>query len=441
MAGHQWLYQRRPASYCSEYAVDYEHCDAGVLLHLRGRADGYDARQGMVEEIKTCRVAPATVPDAVSHLHMAQGRLYAAIIAEQEQLSALEVRLTWLNIDTQEEFSRSEHLSGAELAAFLRDTLNRFSGWLHVLARLRRERDTSLAQLTFPHGDFRRGQRKLAELTYKCIDQGGQLQLEAPTGIGKTAALLFAALKALAADKHQRVVFVTAHTVGRHAAQDTLAHFRAAGYRGTALSLTARDSICLSPGRACHAQDCPYANGYYDRLPEAMLAAIRAPSLTREDIETLARKFEVCPYQLSLDLLPWVDVVIADAHYVYSLSAILGAGDGQHWTILLDEAHNLPGRARAMYSASISKARLMAARRQCKGAALTAINTLNRRLLQLQKAGWQEADFDSREHLPDRLLADVQRFTSAVAEQMVEEPACLQSRPSCLLYTSPSPRD
>src|SRR5690606_30081906 len=110
------------------------------------------------------------------------------------------------------------------------------------------------------------------------------LLLEAPTGIGKTAAMLFPVLKALATGKHDKVVFLTSKTVGRRAAQDALADFAVAGYRGTALSLTAKEKICFSPGRACHGDDCPFARNYYDKLPEAMYAAIAQGVLRREDI-------------------------------------------------------------------------------------------------------------------------------------------------------------
>ena len=116
-------------------------------------------------------------------------------------------------------------------------------------------RDTSLNALTFPHGEFREGQREMAELVYKCSHQGGQLLLEAPTGIGKTSAVLFPALKAVAADRHDKLVFLTARHVGRLAAEQTLQHFRDAGLQLQALSLTAKERICLSPGRACQGDD------------------------------------------------------------------------------------------------------------------------------------------------------------------------------------------
>ncbi|MEZ5570762.1 MAG: ATP-dependent DNA helicase [Halioglobus sp.] len=431
-AGHQRVYARRPASYLSEYAVQYEHSEQALRLLLKGRADGYDPEQGIVEEIKTCRVAPDAIPAPVAQLHLAQGRLYAAIIARQSDIAQLAVRVTWLNIDTDAEYSRTEHYTQDELADFLASTLSQFTRWLHTVARLRLERDTSIAALHFPYGGFRRGQREIAELSYKCVHQGGQLLLEAPTGIGKTAAVLYPALKALATDRHDKLVFLTAKTVGRRAAQDTLAVFANAGYRGTALSLTAKDKICFSPGRACHGDDCPFARNYYDKLPEAMYAAMAQRVLQREDIESLARQFDVCPYELTLDLLPWVDVVIADLHYIYSLTATLGnamAVDDRRWTVLIDEAHNLPGRARNMYSATLSKAAALRAKKNTSGELAKSLARINTRFLALLKEDWQETHFHVSESPPLALIEALQIFTGVIAEQQAAQPTFLQRDP------------
>lgn len=432
IAGHQRLYARRAQSYLSEYGVEYLHEVPGLVLTLRGRADGYDPQQGLVEEIKTCRIAPDTIPEPVAQLHLAQGKVYAAIIAAQDKLERLDVRVTWLNIDSDEEYSRTEQYSAAELAKFLRASLTEYTRWLQIVAHLQSKRDHSLATLDFPYGGFRDGQRGIAELAYKCIDQGGQLLLEAPTGIGKTAAVLFPALKALAIGKHDRMIFVTTKTVGRKAAQDTLAHFAAAGYRGSSLSLTAKEKICLSPGKACHGDDCPYASHYYDKLPQALDTAINQGALHREDIEELARRFEICPYELTQDLLPWVDVIIADTHYVYSLSAGLGSAmetGSERWTLLVDEAHNLPGRARSMYSARLGKTTVLAAKNTVSGALQKALTRINRQFLALQKASWQEADFHSSDTLPQALILALQVFTGEVSAQLAQEPAFLQRHP------------
>lgn len=431
------MYRRRGETYRSEFPVEYRCSSANSDVLIRGRADGYDPQHAVVEEIKTCRIAVADIPEPISRMHMAQARIYGAMICRQENVPILEVRLTWLNIDTDEEATLSQTYSKEELLDFLHDTLDRFSVWLQALTDIRERRNISLARMNFPYPDFRDGQRTIAELVYKCIDQSGQLLLEAPTGIGKTAAVLYPALKALATNKHDRIVFTTAKSVGRLAAEQAMENIARVGFTGPALSMTAKEKICLSPGRACHADDCVYARGYYDKLPEALHAAILGNSLKQEDLENLARRFEVCPYQLSLDLLPWLDIVIADIHYVYSLSATLThlmQLNEQRWTVLVDEAHNLPGRARQMYGAQLYKADLMAARDALSKVERKTLDAVNRQLLVLQKELWQEAQFDAREVIPEALLNALVRFTTQIGEFLQQEPFFGQRLPQVMEF-------
>lgn len=433
--GHQRVYRRRPGSYRREYPVQWRHRQGDVTLLVRGRADGFDASQGLVEEIKTCRIDASEIPPAVSAQHLAQARVYAAMICADLDLASMAVRLNWLNIDTDQEAWIEETHSAAELAAFLDDTLQRFAAWLTILAGLRQQRDASLEGLPFPHGAFRPGQREIAELVYKCIDQGGELMIEAPTGIGKTAAVLYPALKALGTGKHEGIVFTTARTVGRRAAESCLEQLRAAGLRATALSLTAKDKICFSPGHACHWDDCPFARGYYDRLPAALEEAVTQPSLRREDIERIARRHEVCPYQLGDDLLPWVDIVVADLHYLYSLYPRLGhliAQDARRFSVLVDEAHNLPDRARDMYSARLAKRDLMAVKRHAPAALRKPLERVNRALLALQKEPWAEMGEETRDRLPEPLLHGLADFCAAVGEALAVQPDLLPSNPSLM---------
>jgi DNA excision repair protein ERCC-2 len=429
--GHQHIARNRPATYQAEYAVEEEFSLQDCQLLVRGRADGFDPGLGLVEEVKTCRVDFAQIPDVQQALHRAQARLYGALLCRALDLPGLDVRLTYWNIDREEEWQQCEQMDAEALEDVLKQALQYYGDWIKALLQCERRRDASIASLEFPHGLWRAGQREMAETVYKCIDQRGQLLLQAPTGIGKTAAVLYPAAKALAAGKHQRVVYLTARTVGRRAAEQTLDQFRQAGLSLRSLSLSAREQVCLSPGKACHGEDCPYALGYYDRLPAAMAAAREEQSLNREVLERLALEHTVCPYQLAADMLPWVDVVIADINYVYSFHAMVSSimdGHGLAWSVLLDEAHNLPDRARDMYGAWLHKAKLMAARKQCQGPVRKALDRCNRVLLALQKEPWQETDFDSTTKLPDSLLQVLQGFAADVSAQMGENPVFLQQR-------------
>ena len=107
-----------------------------------------------MEEIKTCRIRPALIPAAVSRMHLAQARIYAALIAIERNLDRVEVRLTWFNIDTGEETPLSQAYSRDELEGFLASSLAMVSGWLVALAGLRRQRDLGLRSLAFPTASF-----------------------------------------------------------------------------------------------------------------------------------------------------------------------------------------------------------------------------------------------------------------------------------------------
>ncbi|MEP4148929.1 MAG: ATP-dependent DNA helicase [Halioglobus sp.] len=435
MEGHARIYRRRPESYQREYPVDLVHQEQGVKLRLRGRADGVDLTRGLVEEIKTCRVNPESIPAAVSRLHLSQARIYAALVAAEQKLDKLEVRLTWLNIDSDQELHLSEHYDRDELQAYLIDTLASFSNWLSLLASERTNRQRSLESLDFPHGEFRSGQRDIAELVYKCVDQGGQLLVEAPTGIGKTAAVLYPALKAMAAEKHEAIVYVTSRTVGRRTAEDCLNLMSERGLQLTSLSLTAKESICFSPGKACHGDDCPFASGYYDRLPVAMAEAVQTGILRRHEIELIARRNEVCPYQLAIDLLPWVDVLIADAHYLFSFHAgvaHLMEQDERRWSVLVDEAHNLPERARAMFSGRLGKAELMRVKKTSSPTVKRALERVNRAMLALQKEDWP--DLDVRRKLPATLVNSLGDFIAAVSTAMADDVRFVPRNPQLMNF-------
>jgi DNA excision repair protein ERCC-2 len=427
--GHREVARRRPADWEAEVALSHRWSDGERTLLLRGRADGVQRDAGLVEEIKTCRVDPARIPEAQSRQHLAQGRLYAAMLAQAEGLPAVTVRLTWYQLDSGDEHTLEQHYEAAELAAFLADSLARYAAWLDTVDALAAERDAGIAALAFPHRDYRVGQRRAAELVYRCLDRGGQLLLEAPTGIGKTLAVLYPALKALATGKHDRLVFCTARHTGRRAAEQTLAQLEDGGLAATRLTLTAKERICFSPGKACRPEACPYAVGYYDKLPAARAEGVALRRLDQPALEALARRHALCPYQLAFDLLPWCDVIIADQHYAFSLGASLGQlalERGERWSLLVDEAHNLPARARDMYSASLNRPLLRAARRAARGRLRRALAAVDGALADLAPLN---ADAGERvralDRPPDTVSEALEGLVAAAAALLVERPDVL----------------
>ena len=85
----------------------------------------------------------------------------------------------------------------------------------------------------------------------------------------------------------------------------------------------------------------------------------------REEIWALAEKHGLCPFELSLDLSETADFIIGDYNYAFDPRARLERYFEQRSdaALLVDEAHNLPDRAREMFSAWLDKKSMKEARR------------------------------------------------------------------------------
>lgn len=354
--GHRRLQQARGEGYQPEVTLDKSFTRGGATLRLSGRVDGVmaEAAPPMVEEIKT---VDGVWSGEANPLHLAQVRIYAALLAQANDWPNVDIRLTYLDLQTDLETDFRSTESREDLATYLEGTLAIWFDWLIPQAQWVRMRNRSAEALQFPFDGFRDGQRSLARAVYRNIREKKRIFIEAPTGLGKTLATLFPAIKALPLMKEGRIFYATAKTPGRKSAEDALEHLRNAGGKIRSLTLTAKQKICFNAeaGR-CDARTCPYTQGYYDRIKPAMQELLLNERIDRTAVEEVARKHMVCPFELSLDVSMWVEVVIGDFNHVFDPSARLQ----RHFSegtptnvVLVDEAHNLIDRSRDMYSATL----------------------------------------------------------------------------------------
>ncbi len=393
MAGHQAVAAQRGPAYRSEVAL------SGTYRHLvvRGRADGYDAERQTLEEVKTFRGDLASMPANQRHLHWAQAKVYAALLCRQSDLPGLTVALVYFDVGRQQEATAlQEQCSAAELQAFFETLCERFLVWAERETEHRAARDEALRGLVFPHAAFRAGQRELAKAVFNAARHRRCLLAQAPTGIGKTVATLFAMLKAgpgqaQAQTGLDKIFFLTAKGSGRalaFGALEALAATAAPARPLRVLELVAREKACEHPDKACHGASCPLARGFFDRLPAARSAAVEQPRLTREALRDIALAHSVCPYHLGQELARWCDVIVADYNHFFDASALLHGltlADGWRCGVLVDEAHNLVERARSMYSASLDSVQLRRVRASAPPAAQRPLERLHRHWLRLVK--------------------------------------------------------
>ena len=210
IAGHKAVASRRGASYRAEVSVQDSHEE----LVVRGRADGFDETNGIVEEVKTFRGDLTRLPENQRALHWAQAKVYGAMLCKAFSLARLTVRLVYFDVDSGEQTSLEQSCSAAELADHFAVQCRTFLQWARSELAHRTARDAALRDLAFIHPDFRTGQRQLAEQAYLAAKRGRVLLAQAGTGIGKTLATLFSTLKATPAKGINKVFFLTAKSSG-----------------------------------------------------------------------------------------------------------------------------------------------------------------------------------------------------------------------------------
>lgn len=422
--GHQRLQRKRPASYTPEFPLEL---DIDGLL-LRGRADGVDISQRRIEEIKTHRGDLERQSAGQRALHWAQLKAYGAILCHQQEWDSINLRLTYLEIASDEVTELDQTESAEQLWAELKHLVSLYLQWHQQLQIARSERDSALQQLSFPYPEFRKGQRDLAESVFKAVRTERQLLLEAPTGSGKTLGTLFPALRAMASDDIDKLLYLTTRNTARGVGLQGLEQLREHNRLPLrVVELCSKEAGCIEPERLCQGESCPLAKGFFDRLPAAREAAFAQSDINLDvaQLRHIAAAHQICPYYFGQEMARWADLIVADINQYLAPTALLSAylqQDEWRAIALVDEAHNLVSRCRDLYSVEL-------AQQQFKFD--TKLVKLNKALDAVSRA-WQDAckglDTDPLfdEQPPEKLEYALQSLCSELSEVLAAQPDQLE---------------
>jgi Rad3-related DNA helicase len=371
---HRRLQKAAGADYRAEVPLQciYEFPGEGPLrlsAVVEGRADGiYDGNlpdvpdsetAAVIDEIKTTyrNLEKMTAPEPV---HLAQARCYAYIWCMTHDLPFVYIRMTYCNLDTEDIHYFYEKVTRQTLTEWFDDLMAEYRKWAEFTVEWMKIRTESIRRTEFPY-PYRKGQKELAQNVYRTIVHQKKLFLEAPTGTGKTLAVLFPAVKAMGEGKAEKIFYLTARTVTSAVADESIELMRGTGLRMKNVILTARDKICAIEEPDCNPDSCPRARGHYDRINTALYDLLtRSDNFNRETIQACAEQYQVCPFELALDISLFSDTVICDYNYVFDphvyLRRFFAEGSSRrNYIFLVDEAHNLVDRGRDMYSAELHK--------------------------------------------------------------------------------------
>ncbi|HEY93860.1 MAG TPA: ATP-dependent DNA helicase, partial [Dehalococcoidia bacterium] len=405
------------------------------ILELTGRIDGVDesSEPVVIEEVKTTTRDPDEVAAEENPVHWGQLKLYAWCYAVEHELEQVAGQLTYYHIDSGISREDRQVFTLEELEAFFRDIIDRYLAWANTVEEWYRLRDDSIRNMTFPFAEYRAGQRQMAVDVYTALKQGEQVLIQAPTGIGKTMAVVFPAMKALGEGYVEKLFYFTARNTGKMAAEDALARLRQKGLRLKSVTITAKEKACSLPHIYCQPEACDFAQGYYDRIGEAVNAAFELDELTREKIAEIARQYRVCPFEFSLDLSLFVDCIICDYNYAFDprvyLKRFFQDVTGVY-AFLIDEAHNLVDRTREMYSAELSRRDIYTLRKAVKDQLpklYRQLGKIYRWLGVARKQCREHGEAYAEKAMPETLLPLLQKFTDDAKKWLAgKEPAAFR---------------
>lgn len=426
---HQIVQGSRGEHYQKEVSLSCEYEREDILFVISGRCDGLEVTEEgvLIEEIKSTATPLNDIEEEHSQVHWAQAKMYAYMYGLEHEVSHIAVKLTYYHVHKETEKSFVKSFSRTELDDFIEEIVTGYIAFAQLQLTLKKDLISSAYQLTFPFPAYRKGQREMAIGMYRGLQNGQRLFINAPTGIGKTMSTIFPTVKAIGQELIERFFYLTAKTITRSVAEESLQMLLDQGLKMRSVTLTAKDKICFMETSNCNKDYCPYANGYYDRLNACIMEMLRDEQLmTRAVIEVYAERHKLCPFELSLDISFFTEAIICDYNYVFDPRVSLKRMGNivEKRALLVDEAHNLVDRSREMFSASLSKNTTLEVRR-CfpkKSALYRKLSSINTVFLDLKKnSGGLEENGECELESADKLYYPVMNFMEAAEKWLKKE--------------------
>lgn len=378
------LYQSKQGSnYLSEYFLEVSLVIDDIKIHIEGRADGIikkSSKKYIIDEIKSTVIPLEEFFTQNEQWHLGQAQLYAYMFAKEKGLKDIDIRLTYISQKKHsEKLIKNYSYSFIEIENIVRDYIERYLDFYHLLLDNLNKRNEYISSLPFPFVSYRKGQKELSKYSYAIANKGGRLFVEAPTGIGKTVSTLYPFIKVLPNDDNSKIFYLTAKGSGKENAYKAVKLINDNNDKIYSIVITAKEKVCFCKDKSCNPDECPYTKGYYTKIAHILkYSLLKYHEFDLDKITEIAYEFNVCPFELELDLSLYMDVIICDYNYIFDPVSYMHRyfdDDASHYLALIDEAHNLVDRSRDMYSASIDESLFKEARLSMRKSSFKAIKT------------------------------------------------------------------
>ncbi|HJW94366.1 MAG TPA: ATP-dependent DNA helicase [Thermoanaerobaculia bacterium] len=346
-------------------------------ITITGRVDGLSvdkaAQRVVIEEVKSIHFdleLEALSRSEKLQRHLYQLLLYALFLAGQPDFAGFEFvpQLVLIDLVSGDTKTIDTDFDVAKVASALDRSLAQLIEDIESQHALRVAKRSFASALAFPYDAMRPYQPEMISAVARAIEQREALLCSAPTGIGKTIAALYPAVKqSLRLGK--KLFYLTSKTLQQDAAIEALKMLNDGSFR--VLRIRAKQKMCAHSEMICHEDFCPYAAQYSAKMEKSGLRDRITTEMSYFDPDItfeLSKSAEVCPFEVSLELIEQADVVICDYNYIFDpyvgLKTYKQDEDYGDCVLIVDEAHNLVDRGRGYYSPEIHEKTLDEVRMQ-----------------------------------------------------------------------------
>ncbi len=360
--------QKHYGLFHTEFTVKQEYRFRYYIFHVHGRIDGvYQLKHRYeIEEIKSVILTPAKFRTLriERYPHFSEQLLYYAYLL-QDAFNGIEVKtfLILFNLTDNKERTFPVPFNRNRVEQKLWQRFNQIIEYIEFEKQQLQKRKQLLSKIDFSLPEKRPQQEMMMKAVHTALAEGQHLMASAPTGTGKTAAALFPAIR-FAVEHQKKIFFVTSKTSQQEMVSQTLKPLIAQGLPLKAMLITASEKMCLNDVYFCHEAYCPFIKKYKERLLAANVLPdlLAEPFIHPESIKAAGQAHQLCPFEISMDLLNHTDVLIGDYNYVFDPAAqlrrLFAARDFKDWILIIDEAHNLYDRGMQYLSPQLSKKQL-----------------------------------------------------------------------------------
>ncbi|WP_374077879.1 ATP-dependent DNA helicase [Bdellovibrio bacteriovorus] len=359
---------RENSDYTPEKKITWTFEQAPYEFVISGRVDGFIEYPCLIEEIKTSFDIDELYDKLTyepNHPYVWQVRTYGYMHYKETGVVP-RLKLCLVSARNYYKFRDLEvSLDVEEYEAWLTLRLAELVVETKIKEKLFKKRQKTAEEMTFPFSAPRKGQKELVESIAENFTTQNPLLIQAPTGLGKTAGILYPSLKEALA-RGQKVIYVTPKNSQHQVAEEAVERMQEQGCKVRALTITAKSKMCLKAEPLCNPRYCEFAKDYYKKVHENDLVnkLSKLRSLDSHKLKAMGEEYQVCPFELSIEAIERADVVIGDYNYVFAPRSLIGRlaepllEEKEKANLVIDEAHNLPSRAQDYFSPSISTQQL-----------------------------------------------------------------------------------